>query len=215
VSALHAGLAWLPPPPKDFAAQCRDLGEDTAEHLGRRVQALARYGLDENQLDRLARAIARARECGRSLAPLAPFRLGLVSNATTHLLVPALVATAARHGIALVCIEAEYGQVMQEALSPASTLARADLDAVLIALDYRGLPLLPTPGSAEQAEETVAGCLDMLRTIRTGFTRQRRRALHRADSGPTAGGAVRQPRPRLARHAPARSGTSPTRSTED
>ncbi len=109
MTALHAGLAWLPPP-EDFVAQCRSLDEDTAVSLGRRVQALARHGLDENQLHRLARAIARARERGRSLAPLAPFRLGLISNATTHLLAPALVATAARHGIALDCIEAEYGQ---------------------------------------------------------------------------------------------------------
>ncbi|HME26589.1 MAG TPA: HAD-IIIC family phosphatase [Acetobacteraceae bacterium] len=169
MSALHAGLAWLPPPPEEFAAQCRDLGEDTAEPLGRRVQALARHGLDENQLYRLARAIARARERGRSLAPLAPFRLGLISNATTHPLAPALVATAVRHGIALDCVEAEYGQVMQEALSPSSGLARARPDAVLIALDHRGLPLRPTPGDAERAQETVAGCLDMLRSVRAGL----------------------------------------------
>lgn len=169
MTAPHDGLAWLPPPPEDFAAQCRGLGEDTAVLLGRRIQTLARHELDENKLHRLARAIARVGERGGSVAPLVPFRLGLISNATTHLLVPALVATAARFGIALDCIEAEYGQVMQEALSPASSLARARPDAVLIALDHRGLPLRATPGDAEQAQATLAGCLDMLHTIRAGL----------------------------------------------
>ncbi len=169
MSGLHAGLAWLPPPPDGFAAQCRALDTDDGAPLGRRIRTLASCGLDENQLSRLARAIGRAQGAGRPLAPLAPLRLGLISNATTHLLVPALVATAARHGFALECIEAEYGQVMQEALSPESKLARARPDTVLVALDHRGLPFRLSPGDPEAARQTVEGCLGMLQTIRQGL----------------------------------------------
>jgi FkbH-like protein len=165
MNTLFANLAWLPPVPENFSAQCRALDGT----VGAQVRALASHALDENQLGRLARAIGRAREAGKSLAPLAPFRLGVLANATTHHLVPALVATAARHGFSLDCIEADYGQVMQEALSPDAKLGRAKPNAVLLALDVFGLPLRPTPGDAEAARATVQNCLDMLQRIREGL----------------------------------------------
>lgn len=169
MSDLYCSLAWLPPVPSEFAARCRALRNDDDQPLGTRIRALAGYALDENQLTRLARAIEQARRQNRSLAPLTPFRLGVISNATTHLIIPALIATAARHGFALECIEAEYGQVMQEALSTDSKLTRTRPDAVLVAMDHRGLPLRLTPGDAGQARQTVDACLDMLQTIRAAL----------------------------------------------
>lgn len=165
---LYSTLAWLPTPPLEFTALCRALPTDSAEP-GPQLQALAGFGLDENQLTRLSRAIEQARQDGRSLAPLVPFRLGIVSNATSHFLVPALVATAARHGIALDCIEAGFDQAMQEALAPDSPLKLAQPDAVLLALDYRGLPLRATPGDAEAARQTVAAVLDHVDRMRHGL----------------------------------------------
>jgi FkbH-like protein len=106
---------------------------------------------------------------GRSLAPLVPFRLGVISNSTSHFIVPALVGTAARHGIALECIEANFDQVIQDALSPDSEINRCQPDAVLIALDYHGLPLSPTPGDAASAAASVATCLQYFENIRTGL----------------------------------------------
>lgn len=169
MSRLYAELEWLARAPADFVQQCRDLAVEDGRPFGVRVRALAGFGLDANQLERLARAIGRAVRDGRSLAPLVPFRLGIISNATTHLLAPALVASAARHGFALDCVEAEYGQVMQEALSPDSTLARAKPDAVLIALDHRGLPFRLSPGDAEAAQATIDECVAMVTTIREGL----------------------------------------------
>jgi FkbH-like protein len=164
-SSLFANLSWLPPAPADFAALCRAVPEAAGAH----VKFLAGHALDGNQLERLAKAIGKARKDGLSLAPLTPFRLGIISNATSHFIVPAAIASAARHGIALDCIEADYDQVMQEALSPDSTINRAKPDAVLVALDYRGLPLRPTPGDAAAAEATVAACLQHLAMIRAGI----------------------------------------------
>jgi FkbH-like protein len=123
-------------------------------------------GLDENKLSRLANSIEALRRTPERLHPLTPFRLGILSNATSHFLVPALTASAARYGIALECIEANYGQVMQEALTVDSTINRARPDAVLVALDYRGLPLDVPLGDAEAVERAVASALQELWTIR-------------------------------------------------
>ena len=125
--------------------------------------------MDENQLHRLAKALERARAAGVSLAPLTPFRLGIVSNATTHFMVPPLVASAARHGIALDCVEAEYAQVMQAALDANSAINQAGCDAVLVALDYRGLPLPGSPGDIRAAQQTVSAALSHLNVVREGL----------------------------------------------
>ncbi|CAN7195352.1 HAD-IIIC family phosphatase [Rhizobacter sp. LjRoot28] len=167
-NTLYSDLAWLPKAPDDFTAQCRALA-DAGTDLGRQAQRLANHGLDENQLNKLSRAIQKAQATQRSLAPLTPFRLGLISNATSHFIVPALVATAARHGIALECIEADYDQVMQTALSPDSVINRAQCDAVLVAVDHRGLPLTPSPGDPEAAQRTVDAALGHLNMIRNGI----------------------------------------------
>jgi FkbH-like protein len=165
--SIFADLRWLPPPPSDFARQCQGAGQSGGE-AGRLFRQLAGHALDENGLNRLARAIDRARADGVSLAPLAPLRLGLLSNATTHFLVPALVATAARHGLALECIEAPYGQAMQQALAADSGLHRAQPEAVLVAIDHHGLPLRTVPGDGDAATAVVAACLDQLDAIRAG-----------------------------------------------
>jgi FkbH-like protein len=167
---LYTDLAWLPRPPQDFAAQCRGLFEVDGS-LGLRFQSLARHALDANQLSCLAKLIADARKRGLPLSPLAPFRLGIMSNATSHFIVSALVASAARHGIALECCEANFDQVVQEALSSTSAINRAQPDAVLIALDHRGLPLRPSLGDAAAARETEQAALAHLALIRDGVRR--------------------------------------------
>jgi FkbH-like protein len=165
---LYSSLAWLPRPPADFAARCRALpGSGADPGLG--LQALAGYALDENQLIRLSRCVDQLHQQASSLKPLLPFRLGIVSNATSHFLLPALVATAARHGVALECLEADFDQAMQEALQPDSFINSARPDAVLLAIDYHGLPLRLTPGNAEAAQQTVAEVLAHVDRIRAGF----------------------------------------------
>ncbi|HEX2870080.1 MAG TPA: HAD-IIIC family phosphatase [Polyangiaceae bacterium] len=166
--ADYLGLSWLPAPPADFAAACRSLGREAS--FGRRAQHLANHALDEDQLNRLSSALQRAAAAGGAVAPLVPLRLGVVGNATTHFLVPVLIATAARHGLALECVEADYGQVMQAALDPASSINRAGCDAVLLALDHRAYPLTAIPGDAASAEQALRASLEQLDGIRRGFS---------------------------------------------
>jgi FkbH-like protein len=125
--------------------------------------------LDQSQLDHLAKAIERVREGGRTLEPLVPFRLGLLSNATVDLLVPPLIATAARHGIALEIIRGGYDQAVQEALSPESGINCAKPDAVLIALDHRGLSVPSSFTDHSEAQPLVQRALDQLETIRSAI----------------------------------------------
>ena len=165
---LFTNMEWLPVAPRDFATLCRNLPAAPG-NLGEYTQYLATHALDENNINRLSKALRGIRVAGLSLAPLQPFRLGIVSNATSHFLVAALEATAARYGISLQCVEADFGQVMQEALSQDSTINRAKVDAVLIALDHRGLPLQPTPGDATAARNSVEAALSQLAKMRTGL----------------------------------------------
>jgi FkbH-like protein len=161
---LYTELEWLPRPPEDFSTRCRALREATGE-VGREMRALASYGLDENKLTRLANSIEAVRDRPEGLRPLTPFRLGILSNATSHFMVPALTATAPRYGIALECVEANYGQVMQEALTAGSMINRALPDAVLVAIDYRGLALDVPLGDASAVEGAVDRALDELRVV--------------------------------------------------
>jgi len=79
-------------PPEDFSKRCRATARDRGE-VGREVRALASFGLDENKIARLANSIEAVRGRPDGLRPLTPFRLGIVSNATSHFMVPALIAT--------------------------------------------------------------------------------------------------------------------------
>jgi FkbH-like protein len=170
MSDVFATLSWLPCVGPDFADQCRHV-LDIPANLGRRLQRLASFALTETQLAQLGKQVERARSAGYRLEPLIPFRLGLVSNATTDFIRPALVATALRHGIALECVAAPFGQVAQEALSSDSTIQRAEPDAVLVAVDGHGLPLRPVPGDAAAAEVVVAEALDYLESVWNAFNR--------------------------------------------
>jgi FkbH-like protein len=168
MNALYRELQWLPPAPEDFSARLKALGSSTGP-VGRELQSLALYRLDLNQLSRLAKAAAKARAEGKSLDPLVPFRLAILSNSTIDFIVPALVASAARHGIALEVIQPSYDQVAQEALTPDSTVNRSKPDAVLFALDYRALPLKLVPGDAAASAALVDGAIGYLQALRDGI----------------------------------------------
>lgn len=163
---LYRSLAWLPPA-ENFRAACAALLEGD-QACGPAVRDLARRRLNETQLSRLATTIAALRDQGRSLAPLTPFKLGVIGNGTLDLIGPALVASGARHGLDLQCVTVPYGAAVQEAVSPDSALNRAGCDAVLIALDYRGVPLRPSQVDIADAEQSVADSLALIAAIRQG-----------------------------------------------
>ncbi len=167
---LYSDLSWLPVCPADFNQRCR-AALQSGEDFGRKILALANFSLDSDQLIRLSSTITSGMEQGLSPEPLRPFRLGLTSNGTSDFIASAVTATAARHSLALSCIAAGYDQSLQDSLSPESLLNRSAPDAVLIALDWRGLPLRTSPGDAAAARAAIDACLDHLDTIREGIHR--------------------------------------------
>jgi FkbH-like protein len=166
--SLYTELQWLPRAPQDFAQSIKSLDSSDLP-LGRQFQSLASYGLDLNQITRLAKAVAKARAAGKTLEPLVPFKLAVLSNATIDFIVPALVVGAARHGIDLEVIQPSYDQVAQEALTPDSKVNASKPDAVLFAIDFRSLPLKLSLGDPESAAATVEGAIGYLQALRQGI----------------------------------------------
>jgi FkbH-like protein len=163
VNSLYTELRWLPRPPQNFSTLLK-----ATENTGESIRSFASFGLDLNQLTRLAKVIRAASSAGAPLAPLQPFRLALLSNSTVDMIVPALIASSARHGIALEIIQSSYDQVAQEALTPDSAMYRSAPDAILFALDYRALPLQLSLGDREAASATVKAVLDYFKALHGG-----------------------------------------------
>ena len=132
---LYSELQWLPRAAEDFSARVKAIGAAEGP-VGGLIRELASTGLDLNQLTKLAKAIEKARAAGKSLEPLIPFKLAILSNSTIDLVAPTMVASAARHGIALEVIQPSYDQVAQEALTPDSKVNQSKPNAVLFAIDY-------------------------------------------------------------------------------
>jgi FkbH-like protein len=167
---IYANLSWLPEPPSNFAAECRAAAESSGP-LGAVLMELSKYSLNVNQLSRLRKVLSAASQTGRPLDPLSPFRLGVVSNSTLDFIVPSLEASALRHGIALTCIQADYGQVLQEVISPDSLLYSETLDAVLIAIDYRYFPLRSSYGDVQATATTVQETISHFDSLRNAVRR--------------------------------------------
>ena len=168
MNSLYSELQWLLPTPKDFSDRLKAL-DNSPGPLGLELRALAQHALNLSQLTKLAKAIARANADGRSLDPLVAFRLGILSNSTIDLVVPALVASAARRGIALEVIQSSYDQVAQEALTPDSKVNSSKPDAVLFAIDFRALPLKLSLGDSEASATIVEQVIGYLRALRDGI----------------------------------------------
>jgi FkbH-like protein len=167
-NSIYTELAWLPAAPADFKERCRAVTQMLTGQ-GAELRALATHALDQNQLNRLAKVTSQAREESRDLRPLVPFRLGLLSNCTTDFVVPALIGTAARHGIALEVVAGDYGQPVQQAMDARSAVNRAKPAAVLLALDYRALPLRNMPGDTDAARSMVNAAVETIGAMRAAI----------------------------------------------
>jgi FkbH-like protein len=170
MNPLYAELKWLPQVPEDFSQRLKALATQT-EPIGPEIRSLSGFGLNLDQLIKLAKAIAKLKANGNPLDTngFVPFRLAILSNSTIDLIVPALIASAARHGIALEVIQPSYDQVAQEALTPDSRVNAAKPDAVLFALDYHSLPIRLSPGDTDAGNATVQGVLGYLQSLRGGI----------------------------------------------
>jgi FkbH-like protein len=162
---LYVNLEWLPRVPDDFNEQLQIATQEKTP--GSLLRKLTGYALHINQIHRVAKIITTTQKGNIDLKPLKPFSLGIVSNATTSFIVPALVATAARYGFSLTVHEAPYGQVMQVALGKVEAFENVVMDAILIAIDCKGLPIQSNTPAFSKDTDTVNSSLNYLNTICT------------------------------------------------
>lgn len=158
---VPSDLPWLPRPPADFRDRLKAavaLPRPSAE-----LQRLAGHALDGNHAHALARALGRLRAAGGGLAGLAPVTLGVLSNSTTDLIVPALVTAGLRHGLLIDVVAGDFDQVFQGANDPDSAVNRRRPDLVLLALDHRGVSLVDGDPSS------VGSALDYIDAVRAGI----------------------------------------------
>ena len=153
MSWRHEEQKWLTPPPVDFRDQCRKIA------TGTEIQSLAKTRLNASQLVTLSKTIEQLQNAGSNLSPLSHFHLGILGNATTCLYVNALRGATARYGVNLETTQAEYDQVMQTAMDPNDRLHTVGVDAVLLALDYHGLPFDAGAKAAIEYVKTIRDCL--------------------------------------------------------
>ena len=159
MSNLYEQLTWLPQPPRDFVQTLR------SAQTSKDFRALAQCALDENQLQKLVNQLRRCQAEQKELTGLTPLALGLLSNATTQSIAPTLVGTALRYGFLLKVVEADFNQIAQEAFSAQSVFDSHALNAVMISIDHRALPLVACPGDPEKAKQIVTDCLAYLNAV--------------------------------------------------
>ncbi len=166
MNSLYSELQWLPRAHEGFSEKLKGI-DSAAEPLGSLLQSLALPALDLNQLITTRCLIGCSGS--KSITPLASFKLAILSNSTIDMIVPALVASALRYGIALEVIQPSYDQVAQEALTPDSKVNSSQPDAVLFALDYRALPLKLSLGDRDASSATVQGAIGYLQALSNGI----------------------------------------------
>ena len=160
-------LPWLPSPPANWASTLKTLDLASAD-AGLALQRLATLALNLNQLSSLGKRIELSLAGERRLSPFPSLRLAVLSNATISLAAAAMPASALRHGVATQVKFVEYDRVAGVALEGDTDIAAFAPDAVLLALDHRGLPF-----GAMSAGEAVSTVVDdvtsYLRKLRDGI----------------------------------------------
>jgi FkbH-like protein len=166
---LTETLPWLPAAPADWARTLKGLDAE-AVTFGADLQRLATAALNVNQLTNLGKRIEASLSGGRLLAPFPAFKLAVLSNGTVSLAAAAVPASALRHGVATQVRVVEYDRIVGVALAGDEDISAFGPDAVLLALDHRGLPF-----GAMRAGEPVSVVVDEvighLRMLRDGLKR--------------------------------------------
>ena len=163
---IYESLTWLP-----ALGVTLDLSQDAVSSetpMGSMLSNLARHRMPASDLNRLGKRITALRHGGQNLDPLEPLKLAILGTGTLDLIVPTLVASAARHGISLDCKLGAYGQAVSDALSPQSPLRTDDApDVVLLALDHRSLPIAWQIGAGAGEQDAIKACADLLSAMVT------------------------------------------------
>lgn len=154
-------MAWLPRPPDNFRSVVRAL-RSAPDVTEKQVRQIATSALNLTQLEMLANASLLVKDVER-------IQVSLVSNATTDLLLPAIQATAPRHGIWIKADGSSFGTFVSEALDPASQTRQRNNDFIVLALDHRAFSFKPCPGDLTRAETMVRQAIQTVSQLASAF----------------------------------------------
>jgi FkbH-like protein len=143
-------LPWLVVPAADIREELRALRRADAV-AWEQVERLSRLRLNAVQLGQLAKSAGRALP-----QPSTQVSLGVVTNATSELLAPAIEGTAPRFGMSLRALTHPFGTFSQQALDPNSEINLAKPDFVLLAMDGRGLGIVPSNDASSGESQAIS-----------------------------------------------------------
>jgi len=160
-------LPWLLPPPDDLRRKLKAAAAEARLDIGE-LRRMAATAMTVDQLAQFGKSAAKRFPELRD-AGFAPFKLGLVGSHTLDFTAEALVATGLRHGLLIELVRADYGQVMQSVLDPASSIAQSGVDAVLCSLDAGMLGLDRARLAAGEADAAVNEALERTKMLFDGI----------------------------------------------
>lgn len=162
-----ARLKWREPAPPNYRELVQNAIKD-CNPTSSALRQVAQYSLDEPQLHHLGRAFIKARASGAAWNGSDSFRLAILSNCTVGHLIPPIIATALRYGINLDVLGFSYNEAFTVAVGGDDRLAEFAPDAVLVAVDYRGLPLREAFGREGEEQKVINDCNGYLQAMFDG-----------------------------------------------
>lgn len=158
-------LPWLVPAPTDILDRLRHIVESDQDSSIASLRTLATTALNTNQLSMVARTVTELKGKLESLSPLRPVRLAIIGETTTSFFPSAMVASGVRHGLDISVVEAPFNQVIQESISPNSTISQERPDVVLLMVGMQTLGLGQKP-ITEDGEAAVSEAISQITRLR-------------------------------------------------
>jgi FkbH-like protein len=137
---LFCKMKWLESPPENI----RDLISKTETY--EESIRISKYSLNSNQLIGLNEKVKKIKNNNTNLKKL---KILYTSNGTADLLLPIINATGLRYHYLFETKATEFDQIASVALSSESILLKENFDIIVIAVDYRALNFIESPGNEE------------------------------------------------------------------
>ena len=162
MKTLHEHLLWLERTPEDFDSKLKDSKGITD------LLSLSKHYLDLNKLHRLEKRIKSFNEGQDS--QIRSLKIGILGSSTTDLIAPSISATGLRHNLNLSIFQSEFNQIHQIVNDENNTFFDVQHDVILLAIDFRWIPINSCLGNKKSTEETIKQTSTIIKNIISKIT---------------------------------------------